>query len=71
MIEVGKTIISRDVFKKEFVCNLSACKGECCISGDAGAPLENDEKEILHSVYEKIKPYMVISLGLLLGYFIP
>ena len=58
MIEVGKSIISRDIFKKEFVCNLSACKGECCISGDAGAPLENDEKEILQSVIEKIKPYM-------------
>ena len=58
MIEVGKTIISRDVFKKEFVCNLSACKGECCIAGDAGAPLENEERDILESIYPKIKPYM-------------
>jgi len=58
MIEVGKTIISRDVFKKEFVCNLSACKGECCISGDAGAPLEDAEKDILAEIYPKVKPYM-------------
>ena len=58
MIEVGKSIISRDIFKKEFVCNLSACKGECCISGDAGAPLENDERDILESIYEEVKPYM-------------
>jgi len=58
MIEVGKTIISRDVFKKEFVCNLSACKGECCIAGDAGAPLEDAEKEILAEIYPKVKPYM-------------
>ena len=58
MIEVGKTIISRNVFQKEFVCNLSACKGECCISGDAGAPLLDDEKEILASVYDQVKPYM-------------
>ena len=58
MIEVGKSIVSRDVFKKEFVCNLSACKGECCISGDAGAPLEIEEKEILDRIYEDVKPYM-------------
>lgn len=58
MIEVGKTIISRDIFKKEFVCNLSACKGECCISGDAGAPLLDSEKEILAEIYPKVKPYM-------------
>ena len=58
MIEVGKTIVSRDVFKKEFVCNLSACKGECCIAGDAGAPLTNEEKVILDTIYPKVKPYM-------------
>jgi len=58
MIEVGKTIISRDVFKKEFVCNLSACKGECCIAGDAGAPLTNEEKDILDTIYKDVKPYM-------------
>lgn len=58
MIEVGKTIVSRDVFKKEFVCNLSACKGECCVAGDAGAPLLDDEKDILESVYPLVKPYM-------------
>lgn len=58
MIEVGKTIVSRSVFQKEFVCNLSACKGECCIAGDAGAPLEDQEKQILEEVYDKVKPYL-------------
>lgn len=58
MIEVGNTIIARDVFKKEFVCNLSACKGECCIAGDAGAPLLDEERETLEAIYPKVKPYM-------------
>ncbi len=58
MIEVGKTVVSRDVFKKEFVCNLSACKGECCIAGDAGAPLSEEENKILADIYPKVKPYM-------------
>ena len=58
MIEVGKTVVSRDVFQKEFVCNLSACKGECCVAGDAGAPLTVEEKDILGAVYTDVKPYM-------------
>lgn len=55
MIEVGNTVISRDVLKKEFVCNISACKGECCISGDAGAPLTDEEHHIIQDVFPKIK----------------
>ncbi len=58
MIEVGNTIISQDIFEKEFVCNLSACKGQCCIEGDAGAPLEEDEVDILNDLYPTLKPYL-------------
>ena len=39
-----------DVFEKQFVCDLNACKGACCIEGDAGAPLLGDEEIILNSV---------------------
>ena len=59
MIAIDKTLISEDVLDKKFVCDLNACKGECCIAGDSGAPLEKDELEILESVLEKVKPYMV------------
>ncbi|MGB5386269.1 MAG: DUF3109 family protein, partial [Eudoraea sp.] len=38
MFEIGKAIISDDILEREFVCNLSACKGACCIDGEAGAP---------------------------------
>lgn len=58
MFQIGKTIVSEDVLEKEFVCNLSACKGECCIDGDAGAPVEDGEVEILRSVYDKVKPFL-------------
>ena len=37
MFQLGKTIVSEDILEKEFVCNLSACKGACCVDGDAGA----------------------------------
>lgn len=45
MLQIDETIISLDLLDEFFVCNLSACKGECCIEGDAGAPLEEDEIE--------------------------
>jgi len=58
MISIGKTLISEDIIEKKFVCDLNACKGECCVAGDSGAPLELSELKILESVVEQVKPYM-------------
>lgn len=58
MFQLGKTIVSEDIIEKEFVCNLSACKGKCCIDGEAGAPLEEDELKTLMDVYPKVKPFL-------------
>jgi len=41
--------------KKSFACNVTACKGVCCIEGDAGAPLDEDEIPILEKNIEAIK----------------
>jgi len=58
MFQLGKTIVSEDIIEKDFVCNLSACKGACCIDGDAGAPLDKDEVQILEDIYPKVKPFL-------------
>jgi len=58
MFQLGKTIVSEDIIEKDFVCNLSACKGACCIDGDAGAPLTKEETEILKDIYPKVKPFL-------------
>jgi hypothetical protein len=58
MFQLNKTIISEDILEKEFVCNLSACKGACCVDGDAGAPLDESEVEKLKEIYPKIKPFL-------------
>lgn len=58
MFQLGKTIVSEDIIENDFVCNLSACKGACCIDGDAGAPLEKDEVKILNEIYPLVKPYL-------------
>ncbi len=58
MFQLGKTIVSEDIIEKEFACNLSACKGACCVDGDAGAPLDKEEAQILKDIYSKVKPYL-------------
>ena len=58
MIEIGNTLVSDDVLKKEFVCNLSKCKGACCIEGDLGAPLEEKERHVLDKIFPEVKPYL-------------
>jgi len=58
MFQLGKTIVSEAIIENDFVCNLSACKGACCIDGDAGAPLTKDETQILEDIYPKVKPFL-------------
>ncbi|MBE7690038.1 DUF3109 family protein [Tenacibaculum piscium] len=58
MFQLGKTLISESIIDTDFVCNISACKGACCIDGDAGAPLEKEETTILEDIYPQIKPFL-------------
>src|SRR6266404_6304657 len=58
MIAIKNTLVSEDLLEKKFVCDLNACKGECCVAGDSGAPLDKDELKTLEDVFEKVKPYM-------------
>lgn len=58
LIEVKDKVVSLDIFEQKFVCDLNACKGACCIEGDAGAPITLDEISVLEDDLEKIKPYM-------------
>ena len=58
LISIDNTIVSDDLISKEFVCNISKCKGECCVAGEAGAPLEIDEVTFLQKNYSKIKPFL-------------
>ena len=43
IIQVGDVLISSDILTEKFCCDLSACKGQCCVEGDAGAPVTLDE----------------------------
>lgn len=58
MIEIEDKVLSRDIFEKKFVCDLTACKGACCVEGSSGAPLEEEEIHILEKIYEDVKPFL-------------
>jgi len=59
MIYLGNTLISDDLKEVFFSCDLTKCKGACCVEGDAGAPLEEEEISLLEDHFDEIKPYMV------------
>ena len=58
MILVGNAVLSDDIKENFFVCDLEACKGACCVEGDSGAPLEDDETKILEEIYPFVKDYI-------------
>lgn len=58
MFQIGDTLISEEILSEEFVCNLTKCKGICCVEGDSGAPLNEDELPILDDIYESVKPFL-------------
>ncbi len=61
MILIQDIILSDDIIKKQFVCDLSHCKGDCCQEGDFGAPLTKKEEVIMKGIYDKVTPYMSVD----------
>jgi hypothetical protein len=56
VIAIGDVLLSDKIAEEEFVCDLHKCKGACCVDGDAGAPLEQSELEILDSLVAQVLP---------------
>lgn len=61
IIQVGNVLLSSDIFTEYFCCDLDACKGECCIEGDSGAPLTMDEVGELENVLDEVWPELSAS----------
>ena len=58
MIIVGNTIVSDDIADCRFQCDLDCCKGACCVDGDSGAPLLEEEVPVLEAILPAVEPYM-------------
>jgi hypothetical protein len=58
MIIIDDVLVSDEIKDIYFSCNLKACRGDCCVEGDAGAPLEEEEISVLEDYLDEIIPYM-------------
>lgn len=58
LIEIDDKIVTDELFSRKFVCDLSKCKGACCVEGDDGAPVTEEEIKIMEEIFPKVKPYM-------------
>lgn len=58
MIAIDNVLVSEQLVSEQFVCDLTACKGACCVDGDAGAPLQKSELKAIDAVVEIVKPYL-------------
>lgn len=58
MIDIDGKIVATDILTEEFCCDLSVCKGECCVEGDSGAPLDIEEVDLLEQEWDNYKDYM-------------
>jgi hypothetical protein len=58
MLQIDDKLISLDLFEKHFCCDLPKCLGACCVHGQSGAPLENEEVVMLKGELAKIKPFL-------------
>ena len=56
MFEIDGKLISLDIVEKNFFCNLKVCRGHCCVQGSSGAPLTDEETQILDRIFETIRP---------------
>lgn len=58
MLQIDDKIISVDLLERHFCCDLEVCSGVCCVHGDSGAPLEQEEKKVLQQELENFLPYL-------------
>ncbi len=58
MLEIGNEIVSLDLLEEFFSCDLRQCKGACCIEGDSGAPLTEDEALVIEENFKHYRKYL-------------
>ena len=58
IVEIGDVLISEEVILEYFACDYPVCKGQCCIIGESGAPLKEEELDPIEANYEVFAPLM-------------
>lgn len=55
-MQIGEVLVSPDIITEHFCCDLDACHGQCCVDGDAGAPVTLDEVALLEDSLDTVWP---------------
>lgn len=58
IVQIGDILVSEDVILEYFACDYPVCKGQCCIVGDSGAPLKEEELDPIEANYDVFSPLM-------------
>lgn len=61
IIQIDDVLISTDILTERFCCDLEACHGECCVEGDAGAPVTLDEVAAIENALDTVWPDLSAS----------
>ena len=67
IIQIDNVLVSAEILTEDFCCDLSKCKGKCCIEGDAGAPITLEEISLLEDNLEAIKNDLSIEAQLIIA----
>lgn len=59
MLQIQDTLVTLDMAERFFLCDLDKCLGQCCIDGDAGAPITEEENRRLLEILPVVKPYLL------------
>lgn len=59
MLQIGNTLVSLDLAERFFCCDLDKCLGQCCIEGDAGAPITTEEYKKLEEITPSFMPELL------------
>ena len=59
MLIIDDIMVSDDLYLVKFLCSLEKCHGACCVEGDAGAPLEEEEISNMEDFVDVIMEYML------------
>ena len=59
MLIIDDIMVSDDLHLVKFICPVEKCLGACCVEGDAGAPLEEEEISLMEDYLDKIMDYMI------------
>ena len=58
IIQIGDILVSSEVLTERFCCDYAVCRGACCIIGDSGAPVTEEETELLERHYPDYEDWM-------------